>query len=1080
MKIVEFFVKRSFVVNLITGFIILAGVLSLTSMKRDLIPPLQFQKIVVDTRLPGATPEEMETYVTYPIEEALSGMPGVELIRSKTEQSRSKIKIQYYPSFDNMDEALTLVNSRVNSIRYKLPEGIKNILIERDQVDDVFLFFLGFSGYNDTDTVHRRFLKDFEKKVLGIPGVVKTYTGSKRRDIYVNFYPEKLEQAEVSVTEARAAIRKAVKFAPVGKARVGDDQFSVKLARTAKTIDELKNITLYANRSGQHLRLKDIAEVKYHLEEYIDKQFFNGKQGVHFVIRKDTTSDTIDLKPKVLGIVEKFNKKAPDGVEILNLVDGPNFIEQQINVLKNNGFVGLILVFFILVLFLNWKTAVMTSLGLPLAYFGTMIVLFSMGLKIDLLSIIGMILVIGILVDDAIIVSERYIEHLSNGLKPQKAASQAVKDLIVPVSGTVLTTLVAFAPLIFIKSEMSKLLFAVPIVVIAALCLSWLESFFILPNHLAHFVKKAPEKKEESFFNRFRKKYEAGLIQVLRFRYVLLASLVVVFGVSIYIATKHLKHNFNLNINSEKLVVYAVLKESKSIEDTYRQLRPIENFLSALPKEKVENIYTSVGWVWMHGKKYEGARFVKINAFLNREAKYPSELKKEIKTLVDEELKKLKTENFEKLTAQIQREDSNEEIGDTISVRVKGDDALDIGALEKEIISSAIAQKSIKEFVPDPDRYQMSWVFHPDVSQMAQYKITPSYISSQIRGIFTPDSVVETRIGGENIHIMTRLKTQDGLGFDSLSNYEVISPLGTSVPLKFLGSWEETKSLKMIKHRDSSRRLSFDFTVDEENSNKQTAIGEIKKVLKGLKKKYPSYTLYVVEADEQKAKNKAWALKVAMICIGGVLLIIALILGSLTQPFIVGLPIPFGLIGIVLALLAHGEPLGLMALIGLVGTIGVAVNASIVMVDQINRIEKEKGLGFTNEVLVQGASSRLRAIVLTTLTTLGGVFPMAYSLGGESGFTQPLAFSMAWGLSFSTVLTLFALPALLAVREDLFKFMGKFFGRKKEQKTIAELQKEAHKNTNLDSDSRTPNFDEREEVLVPNSPKNYNPPSLRH
>lgn len=1064
MKIIDFFIKRSFVVNLVTGFVVIAGFLSLSSMKRDLMPPFQWQKIKVEANLSGASPEEIETYLTYPLEEALTGMPGVEKIDSKTEQGRSRISIHYFANFENMDEALTQVNSRVNSVRYKLPEGVRNISVERDQVDDVFLFFLGFSGYDDNNSEHRMFLKSFEKKALEIPGVVKSFSGSKKRDIYVEFDPKKLEQAEISVSEVRSAISKAVKFSPVGRTRVGDDQYSVKLARTASSIEELRNITLFANRSGQSLKLKDLAKVKYHLEEYIDKQYLNGKPGIYFVLRKDTTSDTIDLKPLVLGLVDRFNKKAPEGVKILNLVDGPNFIEQQISVLKKNGFVGLLLVFIILVLFLNWKSAILTSLGLPLAYCGALVVMFSMGLKIDLLSIIGMILVIGILVDDAIIVSERYMELLSQGLKPQEAASKTVSDLIVPVTGTVLTTIVAFAPLIFIKSEMSKVLFAVPLVVIVALAFSWLESFFVLPNHLAHFVKKAPEKSKYSPFEYLRTKYEKLLAYALRFRYALLVCISVVFGLSIYLGMNKLKHNFDLNINSEKLVVYAVLKESKSIEETYAKLKPIENFLSSLPKDKVENIYTSVGWIWMHGRKYEGTRFVKINAYLNREAKYPSELKEEIKNEVDSKLTELKSDSFEKLYAEIQREDNDAEKGDMVSVKLRGDDALDFKSLEEKIISKAEALESIDSFLPDPDRYQNSWVFHPDVAQLAKYMLSPAYVSGQIRGIFTADSVVETRMGGENIHIMTKLAKSKDLDFASLSNFELISPLGTSVPLKFLGKWEETRSLKMIRHRDLSRRLSFDFKVDTEKSNKQTAIKELKAALALVKKDNPSYNIKVMEADEQKAKNKAWALKVAAICIFGVLLIISLILGSVTQPFIVGLPIPFGLMGIILALLAHGEPLGLMALIGLVGTVGVAVNASIVMVDQINRLAREKGTNLNNQVLIEGASSRFRAIVLTTLTTLFGVFPMAYSLGGESGFTQPLAFSMAWGLTSSTILTLFALPALLAIREDVLGLVNRvLFSRRSK---VLEVN---HVTTSLDLDELDrgkPELNTDEEIII--------------
>ena len=301
-----------------------------------------------------------------------------------------------------------------------------------------------------------------------------------------------------------------------------------------------------------------------------------------------------------------------------------------------------------------------------------------------------------------------------------------------------------------------------------------------------------------------------------------------------------------------------------------------------------------------------------------------------------------------------------------------------------------------------------------------------------------PDEIDEIRMGDDTVRIFAEFKRPDNFTHNSLGEFEVLTQAGASVPMKFLGEWKEVNSLKSYRHYKGRRNLDLDFKMHEKTANADKAIKQLNEVLKPIQSKYPGYEINPVNANLQGAKSKAWAIKVAIVCIVGVLMVIALITGSLTQPFLVGLPIPFAIMGIILALFAHGAPMGLMALIGLVGTIGVSVNASIVMVDQMNKMAKEsKDKLLSREIIITGAASRLRAIILTTATTLGGVFPMAYAVGGESGFTQPLAFSLAWGLSFATLMTLFFLPACLEIRNDILKLtdkiINKLFFRQKKQ-----------------------------------------------
>ena len=1019
-RIVDFFIRRSLVVNIIAIFIILGGYFAVTSMKRNLQPQLEFPRIRVTVSLLGATPEEIEKYVTFPIEEVLKSLPGVEEITSHSSSGRTRITLHYPSSFGDEEllGAAELVRNQIDSIRYQLPTNIRSIQVKRVTHGGAFLFLLGIEGVNQSLDSHRNFFKAFERSLSQIKGIQAARGHYRSRDVYIELYPGKLKNNEISVTEVRRAIQQATHFAPIGEMQVNEDKYSIEISKTSDTLEQLARIPIRGNRVGNSLILKDIAKIGYRLEESRRITHVNGKPGISMRVLQDPQADSIDLKQAVMGIIEDYNVKAPPGVSIVPLIDGPRFLEQQLSVLTRNGALGFLLVFLILTFFLNWRTAFITSLGLPIAYFGTIFILHLMGFNLDLLSLVGMLLVIGLLVDDSIIISERYTENLEKGMEPKEAAGKSVKELMVPITGTVLTSVVAFSPMLFNQSTMGQLMLAIPMVVILALLLSWLESFFILPNHLSHFV--GSQTPHTDLFNKMKKGYGLLLFLTLRFRYLVLIGAFGVIALAVYVAFHKVPINYHLRVRSNDIKVYAVLKESQSLEETYSKIKRIENYLLSFPKDKIQSVNSNVGRFWMNGRMYEGYRYAQVYGVLNVNNKYPSKLQKEVKSQVENFLKQHDKLDFEKLSVDLTRDEDNERKKGLVTVRIRGSEKVDFTEIESEIIEAAATAKEIGPHSPDPHRYQKAWKFIPQPKALVQYNLSSYDVGRQIRGVFTPDEVAEIRLEGEKVYVYTEMFKFEKPRFDQLGDYEVVTPSGSSVPLRFLGEWKKEKSLRQISHLNGLRDLNIDFEMSEEGGSLISARAALSGVLDPVVKKFPSYEIKVTEANREDTKSKNWAIKVAILCLVGVISIIILTLGSLTQPLLVSLPILFGGVGIIFALYFHQMEFGMMALVGFLGTTGVSVNASLVMVDHINKIIQKAGGKFSRELLIQGASSRLRAILLTTITTLGGVFPIAYSLGGESGFTQPLAFSVGWGISFATLLTLFVLPSLLQVREDFF------------------------------------------------------------
>ncbi len=1025
-RLITFFIQRSFLVNLLSGIICIFGLFSLLALKKDLIPPLQFKMIKVQASLPGASPEEMEELVTFPLEETLRNIPGVDKITSISRANRSEITLHLMPGIKNIDDSVELARRDVEAKRFDLPKDVEKISVWQERVRSTFLSFLMFKHADEYATEDRIIARKFMEEVEAIPGVARLWTNLRERDIYVNFREKDLQYYSISVSQAQNALKAALDFSPVGQHDKGEAKIAVEITSPQLSPEAIKSLPISGIKGGSIVTLDQVADVDYRLEEERRINNIDGAPAILFSIRKSTDADAFEVEEKLNTIIERYNKSltAPKRFEVF--VDGPHFISQQIDVLKRNGLVGLTLVILFLFVFLTFKTSLMTTWSIPIAYFGTFIVLFFLGIDINLLSLIGLIIVIGILVDDAIIVSERYIQNLSEGQPPQTAAKNAALDLIKPVTGTIITTVAAFLPIFLIENEVSDVFFAVPVVILTSLALSWIESFFILPNHLSHFVPEIQKtSKREKLIQFLRTKYKKYLKLTIQYRYIVLTAITAFFSFSVYVGCTKVKHDFKLRVGLKSLSIYATLHKSDSFHHTLDKLKPIEDWVKTLPQSEIEHYRTRVGRVWKSGFLFEGARFGEIRLYINKNVSHPNEMLREVKKMVRLKLKEFETDEFEALTIDTFMDSDEAGKNETVTIEITGKEDADFFDLEKELQDEVKDTPGLVEVVHPPNRYSESWKFIPDYSSMILYKMSSTDLANQIRGHFAPYEVAETRLAGESIKIYTEVERDKDWHFEDLENIKVISQDGIDVPVKYLGNWQKGFSLNRIEHTNLNRTLKLDFKFDDRAHNIVTIKSKIRQKIQPIIEKYPQHTIEVVESSEEEKNNKEWAIDVSILCIIFILAILAIVLNSLTQPIVVGLPVPLGLIGIIWSLYVHDLPLGLMAIIGLIGTMGVAVNDSLIMVDYINRLDKKKK-DQPVENIVDGACSRLRAVILTTVTTLGGVVPMAYGWGGESGFTQPLAFAMSWGLAFSTFLTLFILPSLLVVRIDLIRLSAKY------------------------------------------------------
>lgn len=1015
-SLITFFLNRSKLVNGMTVILTLLGLMALWGMKRDLHPPLELNYVRVSLSYPAGSAEEVERLITYPVEESLKDLPQLEEMTSKTSVGTVQLTLKFQKAVRNVSEKIEEIRGRIQTRMGSLPSGVRDVQVTKMGGNEVFLASLAIAGVDVHHRDQHQFLERLKSKIEGVRGVSRVYSSLRPFHLFVRVNLEKLAKNGVTISQLRSALRSEFEASVIGYNSVRGKDWLLEYAPSNLSPEAIQSIPLFENTQGFGLKVGDVAEVQFDLEKNDSYEFLlNGSKAVEFTLYKNTSEDAISTFEKVKEVLAR--EKRPEGVDFKVIYDGPYFIEQQIKVLASNGLGGLLLVLVMLTLTMGWRSSLMTVLGLPISYFGSFLVLKWLGISIDLISMIAMILVVGNLVDDAVIFADRYNQLLMDGRGPKQAARQAANELIVPVSGTIATIICAFVPILFVESELSMVFLAIPVVIGVSLFLSWFETFFVLPNHLYHFVKKPSADRATRFFETMATTYRRVLRHTLRFRYLYGFVSLLILGFSLLVAFR-MPQDFSLSLNAPQVEIFVQFKGEPSLDQVQEILKPLHQDLIQSSAGRVDFVETNVGWIFREGKGYKGPKFTTLRLVLDKKEVDVRGLRSKVLVLAREALQRFKSPEVERLEVVANERGAGSRRHNLARIEIHGRDDVAFRKVSEELLRLIPKRGSVGDSVPPENHGPMTYQFQTDATALRSYGITREELAAQVQLQTGPVELMQTRAFGRWFKIFLEPETVNPPHLEELESLQVQSPRhGDSFPMKYLGQWIAAGFSEAIDHQQGTRIMGLDFRFDGSKTNEQVIKSELESYLQPLIERYPSLEIKVVDANEQDQKGREWTGRI--ILLAGVLIyfILALTLGSWTQPLIVGLPIPFALIGVIWALKLHGLPLGLMAMIGLIGTMGVAVNDSIVMVHQINLLWRERNQR-SAESIIDGAASRLRAIFLTASCTLLGVFPTAYGWGGESGFTQPLAFAMGWGLSASLLLTLFIIPAMLLILED--------------------------------------------------------------
>lgn len=1076
-KFVEYFINNSLIVNLVSVALVIAGLMFVFSANREAFPKIDFGWVLVQTAYPGATASDVEKLISKPIEDELREVTGgIKNVSSGSYESFSVVAIELEADVANKQKLIQDIKDAVDKVN-DLPEDAEDPVVTELNTSEypvlrVSLLTEGNIENYEEEMEMRRYLKALKDRMINVNGAAKIKEiGYRDREMHVEVDLEKLDRYHIALNEITNALAsKNINF-PGGIAKENNEDILIRTIGEFETAQEIENIVIRANDIGELVTVGDVASVKdtFEEEEIINK--VNGKKSMSLTVLIKENYDIITLVDDVMEIVEEYKKDLPAKYEIVYTDDFSYYVKRRLDVLKGNGLVGLILVVLSLLIALGWRISFVTALGLPIAFAGTFWMMGVYGVSVNLISMFGLIMVLGMLVDDAIIVAENIYRHLEHGQELKKAVIDGTTEVIIPVAGTIMTTIAAFAPMLFMGGIMGKFMWSLPAVVSIALTMSWLESMLILPSHIYDMeqlapklgrgilkrlgflpfikgedeaklpdhlkepVKKKARKMEEVKHSplRLRRKYVKVLSVVLRHKIKFLTAISIFFLLTLGFAARNIEFELFPGGGIETMVVLAEAPTGTSLEMMESKLKKIEKVIEDLPEGYVESYISRTGISEQDeqdpdsksGSKY-GSIMINLTPFQKRR-KIGEEANSE---KILETLRK-NTESFsgEFAKLQIQEIQDGPPVGADVSVNIQGEDIKKLKEIGEEFKSYLATIEGVADIKDSFEDEKKEFRVYVNQERAIRTGISVLDVASTIRTYYEGSVATEIKKSEEEIKVRVILPEGEREDLSQLRQIKIANRQGALIPIEMVARFERDTGISSISRKDWRRNLvvtadivegtTLEETVEQKNGKTKvvkkkltsvTANQMLQKKFKDIEKKYPGYTVNYEGEFQDTAESVERLGRSYIIALIAIYIILVALFSNMRQPLIVLSIIPFTMIGVIWSYYFHGLPLSFMAMMGIVGLGGVVVNDSIVYVDFINKARARGKDAF--EACLEAGYKRIRPIILTTLTTVLGLLPTAYGWGGFDPFLVPMAVAMAYGLGFGTLITLFGTPAI--------------------------------------------------------------------
>lgn len=1021
--IIDYLVHRGLVVNLISISVLLMGVVAVLSINREAFPNVNLDKILVDVAYPGATPVEVERLVITPIEKELKSLAGIDKMISVAFPGSGRITLELDPYATNRKRLVSDVQLAVDHA--ELPADLPTDPITTE-VDGAVFPVIRLAISAPLSKLEMKRLGDrIEDDLLSQDGIAKVIVqGDRKAEIRIVVDPEKMQQQRISVGELASLLRKWNINASGGEIDTDEGQKSIRIVGEFQTPKDVSSLVIRANEKGKGVTIGDIASVTENLAQASTYYDVEGKSALSMMVLKKSDADIITTVDNLKQYLDEIPRRYGNNVEVSTFQDFSQFARLRLSVLTNNGMVGLVFVFISLVLFLRPSVAFTTTIGLPIVFLGGLYFLYASGMTLNLISMMAFIIVLGMIVDDAIIIGENITYHMEQGEPPLKAATIGALELLGPVTTTVMTTMVAFLPMLFMTGIIGKFIISIPIVVMLLLFISWLESFLILPSHVVSFANPKKKPKERAWLIKLEDGYANLLEKVINHHWATVGI-----GAAIIILTAFLLMSGRMTFQLfpaagvNEYLVRVTAPAGTSLEKMQKHLISIDsNLRKNIKPAYLETTLLGSGQIAVdegdpltqRGGRFGQIRVIYILAVSRPDHDALDDMRK---------LSKIIPDLYPGLEIAFTELKSGPPTGRPLQVELSSYDDQVTNATAKRLINflGTVEGVTAVDSGLKPGDQEIHIVFDKGLAAYAGVDLATA--ASHVRAAVDGLRVTTTRQGTEEIDITIRYPKNKKDELTSLKELHIPNERGGLVPLHRIARFDQHTGYTTVRHKAGIKIQSVVADID-------TSIITSRAINKLVADKQSEWTgdaakkvkIHYGGEEEKNLESIIGLAKSFGFALIGIFFILAIQFNNLKYPILVMMAIPFGAIGIIVSFFLHDifwrpMPLSFFSMLGMVAMSGVVVNSSLILLVFVQRAIKE-GHELKEAILLAGRR-RLRAVLLTAVTTVVGLLPTAYGWGGMDLFVSPMALALSSGLIFATVITLLALPSMFLAAHDI-------------------------------------------------------------
>ncbi len=1013
MSLPSFSVRNPVLVHLLLFGIVALGLMFAFTLPRELLPDTTPDAIAVEAEYPGASPAEVEAAVVIPLEEALETVQGVETLQSTAREGLAVLQLTLELGTDAQG-VLREVDAELEKVRNLPEEVVRRGVTSRYLEPRLPVISVSVAGPNGLDKL-RRVAEDLKDALLR-DELISTVRemGIPEREVSVFLKPNLLEEYGLRPQDVALAIAAGNRDVPAGVLRSDNGEVLVRSLGRSESLEQLALLPVVSGEDGQQVLLGDLGELRITWVEPMVVGRFNGVEATRVVVYKGADEDAVKIAQRVRDAVAAF--PTPPGVQLVIHTDLSRYINERVELMTRNGFYGLILVFICLTLFLSTRLSFWVSTGIPVSFLGTLIVMGVFGIHINLMTLFALIVVLGMIVDDAIVIGENVYRHVENGVDPVKAAVQGTEQVSWPVIAAISTTVAAFLPLMMIDGKLGEIVRPLPLVVSAALLVSLIEALVLLPCHLATSLRKPDSggkglqaRVDAAMRGLFRYLYEPVLRFALRHRYVAMLALACISVLCAAVAYYLIPFHLSPDDEADTLFCQIELPVGTPMHRTIDSIAELEQRVRAAVPEW-DNMYSLIG-IKVQPNGVTAAASADLGTHYGQifmELKGPDQRSRSSEQIL-EALRGV-TESLPGIVSSRWEAATGSPTGPDVEIEVRGEGP-ELDAHQAELqgfLDSLVGVHDIKTDA-QPGKLEVRLELLPYGRAVG---LTVMSVSEQVRGAIHGLIASTYRVRRGQIDVVVRHTSESLETPGQLESLTIFTPRGDKVALNEVASFELTRGEGRMTRVDRKRAVTVLASADKNFTSAAKVVEAVRAApeLAHLDLRYKG-----VEYETAKSLGSLW--KATIIAIVLIYLILAAVFRSYIQPVIVMAAIPFAGIGIVCGHITLGMPLSFMSLIGAVALCGIVVNDSLILVDFINK-HRGKAADLHEDVIL-AAKLRLRPIILTSLTTVAGLAPLMTETSFQARFIIPMAVALSFGLAFATVLTLGAIPCLYVIVEDL-------------------------------------------------------------